>query len=416
MPDSDYSRNPLRVTSVIASLTAGGIGPVCRYAAEGMAKGTDWQVTLLSLHDPAGEFTDAASGLRVVCLGLTGNSAHAFLDWLGKNPQDVVITSNVGLIEAAFPYLPATTRHIIQVHDSLLPYRRFATRNARWIDGVLCVANHITDKVRREILQSGFERPVETIHNAAAYPDLAPARGPGNSIRCLFMGYADAVKGIFDLMPLLRELRQLGVPVEMEIVGGHCQSLERRLVRKGLAGGVVWRGRVAHEDCYRLAGAADVFLMLSRKEPFGMVTIEAMSMGCVPIAYDTPSGSTEIIQHNKNGILVPLGDINAMAREIADLYHNRERKQKLSASAAVRARTGFSQEKMCAQLTGFIRAVVAHAEKNPAQRLPGRPEVSNELPKWARRTGYQRLPVSFRAWLRMQFYRRHKLAYWWLNR
>jgi glycosyltransferase involved in cell wall biosynthesis len=53
-------------------------------------------------------------------------------------------------------------------------------------------------------------------------------------------------------------------------------------------------GRVPHEDCNKLAAQADVFLMLSREEPFGIVAIEALSMACMPIAYDVGSGPAEI--------------------------------------------------------------------------------------------------------------------------
>src|ERR1039457_1727821 len=106
MSDPNYMRKPFRVTSVIASLTAGGIGPVCRYAAEGMAKLTDWQGTLLSLADPASSVNDQASGLRIVCLGLDGNCARLFLQWLAANPQDLIITSDVSRIEPAYRFIP----------------------------------------------------------------------------------------------------------------------------------------------------------------------------------------------------------------------------------------------------------------------------------------------------------------------
>jgi hypothetical protein len=71
-----------KVTSVIASFTSGGIGPVCHYAAEGMAKLTDWEVTLLSLHDPKQDLLDERSGLRIVGLGQDGNFARLLLEWL----------------------------------------------------------------------------------------------------------------------------------------------------------------------------------------------------------------------------------------------------------------------------------------------------------------------------------------------
>src|ERR1035441_7179874 len=139
------------------------------------------------------------------------------------------------------------------------------------------------------------------------------------------MGRGEALEGVFDFVPLLERLKKDGVPVSLNIVGGNNETLRRQFQSKGLAELVIWTGRVPHDQCYDIAAKSDVLLMTSRKEPFGMVTIEAMSMGCVPIAYDIPSGSTEIIEHGKSGLLVPLGNIRAWANQIRNLYYDRNR-------------------------------------------------------------------------------------------
>jgi glycosyltransferase involved in cell wall biosynthesis len=405
----------IRVTSVIASLTAGGIGPVCRYAAEGMARLTGWQVTLLSLHDPAGGFTDEASGLRVVCLGLDGNCARLFLNWLSANPQDLIITSDVSRIEPAYRFIPPTTCHVVQIHDSGRRYRDVAVRHAAWIDGVTCVGRHIEAPLRRSLDEVGFHGLLRTVHNGANFPPLPnqiPHNGP---LRLLFMGRVEALKGVFDFVPLLQRLRKLGVPVTLNLVGGENVALRRQLQRKWLADLVTWTGRVPHAQCYDIAAESNIFLMTSRKEPFGMVTIEAMSMGCVPIAYDIPSGSTEIIEHGKSGLLVPLGDIRTWAEHIRSLHHDRERLAQLSAGAIQRARGTFNAETMASNLAAFLNDVMAHAKSHPAKRQEGMPP---ETPATYTRPsrGYQRLPTGLREWLRNIIGSNAKLCYWYLSR
>ena len=79
-----------------------------------LARLTDWEVTLLSLHDPPTEET-SGSGLRLVSLGLEREIPSRFLHWLRANPQDLVISSGVSHIEPAFPYLPEATRHLVQI-------------------------------------------------------------------------------------------------------------------------------------------------------------------------------------------------------------------------------------------------------------------------------------------------------------
>jgi len=410
-----HTHNPIRFASVIASLTAGGIGPVCRYAAEGIAKQTNWRVTLLSLHDPVGEFTDEASGLRIVCLGLDGNCARLFLQWLAVNPQDLIVTSDVSRIEPAYRFIPPATRHVVQIHDSGRRYREVAVRHAPWIDGVTCVGRHIEAPLRHSLNEAGFKGILRTVHNGANFPALKARQPYDGPLRLLFMGRMEALKGVFDFVPLLQRLKKLHVPVVLNLVGGENEALRRQFQRKGLAGMVTWTGRVPHERCYDIAAESDIFLMPTRKESFGMVTIEAMSMGCVPIAYNIPSGSTEIIEHGKSGLLVPLGNIRAWAEQICNLHYDRKSLAELSAGAIQCARGTFNAQMMASNLTVFLNDVMAHAGSYPAKRESGLPpETSATYAQPSR--GYQRLPAGLREWIRNQIGASPRLSYWLLNR
>lgn len=412
MPDTP---SHLRVTSVIASLTAGGIGPVCRYAAEGMSRLTEWDVTLLSLHDPIGESKDEASGLRTVCLGLDGNCARLFLDWLLSNPQDVLITGDVSRIEQAFPFLPSTTRHIVQIHDSGRRYRDVAVRNQAWIDGVTCVGQHFETPLRNGLNKAGFRGLLRAIHNGAEFPLQKPRPRYDGSLRLLFMGRMEALKGIFDFVPILRQLKKRNVPVSLNLVGGENDTLRRRFQRYGLDEMVTWTGWVSHAQCYEIAAQSDIFLMTSRKESFGMVTIEAMSMGCVPIAYDVPSGSTEIISNEQSGLLVPLGDYKAWATAIETLHQDRERLSRLSIGAIERARSSFNSGVMAGNMVGFVRDVMSFSEDHRSLRKSGKPLRTPEFFVQQDR-GYQRLPAWLRLRVRNWVGSNPRVCHWLLNR
>jgi glycosyltransferase involved in cell wall biosynthesis len=380
-----------------------------------MARQTDWRVTLLCLHDPVGEVCDEATGLRIVSLGLDGNCARQFLQWLAANPQDIVITSDVSHIEAGFPFIPKETLHVIQMHDSLRRYRDVAVRNHAWVDGVVCVARHIEAPLRAGLKQTGFHGLLATVHNGAAFPPPPVRTISSGPLRLIFVGRMDPFKGIFDLVPILQRLDKMKVPVRLTIVGGRHELLARRFRRKKLDHLVTWTGRVPHQECYRLAAESDMLLMTSRKEPFGMVTIEAMSMGCVPLAYNTPSGSTEIIEEAQSGLLVPLGDFRALAETIKSLHEDREQLRRLSEGAMRRARTSFNEITMASNLHDFLQRVQINARNHSSARQAGLPpEITVESSPQKFR--YQRLPPPIREWLRNRVGACPRLSYWLLNR
>jgi poly(glycerol-phosphate) alpha-glucosyltransferase len=101
----------------------------------------------------------------------------------------------------------------------------------------------------------------------------------------------------------------------------------------------VWGGGPLHDDLQKLinrlkapvtlrghaAGAAEQFatasfsLLTSRSEALPGVLLESMGRGCIPISYDLPYGPADIITHGVDGFLVPFGDIDALADQIAQV-------------------------------------------------------------------------------------------------
>ena len=146
-----------------------------------------------------------------------------------------------------------------------------------------------------------------------------------------------------------------------------------------------------------------------------MVTIEAMCMGCVPMAYDIPSGSTEIIEPGRSGVLLELGDIRGWAERISELHGNRARLAELSAGAIRRAREDFDAATMSRNMAAFLGDVWEHAAQYPAERETGLPpEMPAAYAQPAR--GYQRLPLGLREWFRNAVCASPRLSYWLLNR
>lgn len=79
--------------------------------------------------------------------------------------------------------------------------------------------------------------------------------------------------------------------------------------------------RVSEEDKVRLYNSADVSVLPTRYEGFGLPPLEAMAAGCPVIASDIPVVD-EVVQHESNGLLVPRDDPQALAASIVRLLRD----------------------------------------------------------------------------------------------
>ena len=99
--------------------------------------------------------------------------------------------------------------------------------------------------------------------------------------------------------------------------------------------------------------SCDVFVLLSREEPFGMVCIEAASLGKPILCFDGAVGIKEFIEDDC-GFVVPYLDIEAMATKVLDLLTSTELCQKLGQTAQTKVRQRHDIEVVAPQILKLI--------------------------------------------------------------
>jgi L-malate glycosyltransferase len=121
-------------------------------------------------------------------------------------------------------------------------------------------------------------------------------------------------------------------------------------------------GDVLHMTGYRrdadsLLKAADVVTLSSKEEGLGTVLLDAMSMG-KPIAAPAAGGIPEIVEHEKSGLISPVGDAKRLGENLASLLTNKPLAGRLAAGALGRAKE-FSVERTAERTLGVYRRLLA---------------------------------------------------------
>ena len=115
---------------------------------------------------------------------------------------------------------------------------------------------------------------------------------------------------------------------------------------------------------------AEIFVLSSRFEGFPNVVTEAMAAGLPVIAFDCPWGTDEIVRDGEDGLLVPLGDVQALAAAMRRLIGDPELRRGLGEAGARNVRR-FGKEAIVGQWDTLIRAATAPRLRDAALRLPG---------------------------------------------
>jgi glycosyltransferase involved in cell wall biosynthesis len=152
----------------------------------------------------------------------------------------------------------------------------------------------------------------------------------------VFVGRLVLAKG---LSVLLDAARLLGAPAPtLWIAGGGPlgPKLSSRVEREGLSS-VRLLGERGYEDVVRLLAAADVVVLPSVHEPYGVALHEGMAAGCAALASDAVGAASDLVEEGATGSVVPTGDARALATAWSALVSDRARLAAIGAAAQRRA-------------------------------------------------------------------------------
>lgn len=153
-----------------------------------------------------------------------------------------------------------------------------------------------------------------------------------NTVLVLYVGRLEPVKGIDDLIAAFTTLRQSRPAMELLLVG---DGSLRSLINTHSAGclGVHAAGRLQGEPLLDAYAVADIFVLPSHFEPWGLVVNEAMAAGLPVIVTDRVGCIDDLVEPEKTGLVIPAGDRRALAEAMARLAADSRLRRAMAAEA-----------------------------------------------------------------------------------
>jgi N-acetyl-alpha-D-glucosaminyl L-malate synthase BshA len=132
-------------------------------------------------------------------------------------------------------------------------------------------------------------------------------------------------------------------------------DLERRVIEHQLSDYVNFVGE--QPDVVPWLSAADLFLLPSLQESFGMAALEAMACE-VPVVASRIGGLPEVVEDGVSGFLCEPEDLDGMARHSVALLQDRELRRRIGAAAAAHVRTAFCEDVIVPRYEAFYEEVL----------------------------------------------------------
>ncbi|WP_161971755.1 glycosyltransferase family 4 protein [Algoriphagus kandeliae] len=309
------------------------------------------EITIISRNAlPKDLFFNYSNNVKIISLNLTKNCFKNYetklAEYLSTNKQDVVI----GLFGSELPFLYKLkdgSKKIQEFHFSKnylihlvnhLPNIRLRFLRKVKANFTLIKERYYAKKYDALVLLSKRDQELwGATYNSFVIPNplsfQTKEKSSVTNKKIISIGRLIAQKGFDDLIKAFSTIHYEIEGWTLEIIGEgqDYEYLQSLIFKMGLKGKVKISSPL--KDIQTALIDSSIFVFPSKYEGFGLVLTEAMECGLPSIAYDCECGPSEIIRHGEDGFLVPLSDIDSLAKHIKILALDFSRRKEMSTNA-----------------------------------------------------------------------------------
>ena len=255
--------------------------------------------------------------------------------------------------------LHGTDITLVGLDRSYLPITRFSIEQS---DGVTAISKYLRERTLREFDILNNIQVIYNFVNCDIYCRDAQASerraefAKENEKVLIHLSNFRPVKRLMDVIEIFDRVHKK-IPSKLLLIGdGPDRSQAEWLaVQKDIHDDVIFLGK--QDRVNEKLAIADIMLLPSQLESFGLAALEAMACEVVPIATRV-GGVPEVVEHGKSGFLADVGDVETMARYAIDLLSDDGRLHEMGKTARESAQARFSTSKIIPQYEDFYRRVL----------------------------------------------------------
>jgi N-acetyl-alpha-D-glucosaminyl L-malate synthase BshA len=257
--------------------------------------------------------------------------------------------------------LHGTDITLVGADRSYLPITRFSIEES---DSVTAISEYLR---RLTIKEFGITRNVEVIPNFVNCDVFKPASSschreqfaPGGEKIVAHLSNFRPVKRVPDVVEIFDRIRR-EIPAKLMLIGdGPDRTVAEWMVReKGITADVIFLGK--QSQVQDLLNCADLFLLPSDSESFGLAALEAMACGIPSVCSDS-GGLPEVIRDGEEGFLVPARHVEEMAAKALAVLKDESLQKKMGEAARLRAQINFCAEKIIPRYEKLYESLLSRA-------------------------------------------------------
>ena len=298
-----------------------------------------WDVHLLVTNTRPDHFDEMSKSFAchdMSAVPLSPKKVFRTADLVNAIIPDIILTNNCALMHYTIPLIDPKIKTISVLHSddsrfyaigALFPERIF-----RWIAPTIGLATRFQRFINKKLYGK-----IRVIPHGINRTRFFPKRTQKDDSACqiLFVGFLGESKGA-DLLPDIFQRVATVIPESfLTIIGDGPLKvhLDAEFRKRGLQKRVLMRGVASADETATIMRTSHILLLPTNLEGFGMVIVEAMMCGVVPVVSRLTGITDQLVHDGETGILIPPHDINGFVEAVIRIHRDSDLFRAMSAKA-----------------------------------------------------------------------------------